>query len=88
MANTPVYTMRLPLGIRGAIEAIAKRNRRSTANMITVALDEYIESHGCMTCPDCMGVGMQGQDEDDEPILCDTCDGHGFVEMMDKRAGA
>lgn len=82
--EAPVISLRIPIGIKTVLATLAKRERRSLANMITVALEEYIERHGHMTCPDCMGVGLQGQDEDGEPILCDTCDGHGFVKCGQK----
>ena len=79
MANTPVFTMRLPVGIRSALAAISRDERRSVGNLITKVMEDYIEERGYMLCPDCNGIGVQSHAEDGEPDLCDTCDGHGFV---------
>jgi hypothetical protein len=79
MANTPVFTMRLPTGIKGALSVISRDERRSVANLISKVMEDYIEQHGMMLCPDCGGHGLGPMVDEDEPNLCDTCDGHGYV---------
>lgn len=81
MANTPVFTLRLPTGIKSALTLISRQERRSVANLINKVMEDYIEGKGLMLCPDCMGSGLghpMHEDEDD-PELCDTCDGIGHV---------
>jgi hypothetical protein len=80
MANTPVFTMRLSTGIKGALSVISRDERRSVANLINKVMENYIEQHGMMLCPDCNGHGLGPMVEEDEPNLCDTCDGHGYVK--------
>ena len=81
MANTPVFALRIPIGTRKALAEIAKREHRSTSNLINRVLDEYLEQHGLMVCPgNCMGHGTNGIGDDGEPDICDTCDGFGYVK--------
>lgn len=79
MANTPVFTLRLPTGIKGALAEIAREDRRSVGNLISKVMEDYIGANGFMLCPDCMGSSVSGTDEDGEPDLCDTCNGLGYV---------
>lgn len=86
MANTPVHSVRLAVGVRSALQEIAKKDRRSTSNMISRALEDYIETRGYMVCPgDCCGSGIMGEDKDGEPQECDTCNGLGYVPHKGKR---
>jgi DnaJ-class molecular chaperone len=72
--------MRLPPGIRGALNEIARTERRSVGNLITKVMEDYIEANGHMLCPECHGAGTVGMTEEAEPEMCDTCDGLGHVK--------
>lgn len=78
--ETPVTSLRIPIGTRTALAHIAKGERRSLANLVNRILEEYLERNGLMLCPDCMGAAALRLDEDGHPELCDTCDGFGCVK--------
>lgn len=87
MANTPIFSLRLDPGIKGAMTEIARRDSRSLSNLINKALREYIEAQGFMECPDCDGSsGTLGFDDDGHPDECDTCNGLGYVPLKKVRA--
>lgn len=86
MANTPIFSLRLDPGIKGAMTEIARRDSRSLSNLINKALREYIEGQGFMECPHCDGAGIIGVDEDGEPELCDACDGLAYVALKSEHS--
>jgi hypothetical protein len=79
--ETPVTSLRIPMGTRTALAALAKVERRSFANYVNRILEEHLEAQGLMLCPDCMGAAVLRLDEDGHPDLCDTCDGFGHVKV-------
>lgn len=78
MSNTPVYSLRMPAGLRRALDVIASRERRATSNLICLLLEDAIRQAGLDVCGDCEGTGVDpasnGHREE-----CDICEGHGFV---------
>ena len=44
---------------------------------------EHEEQRGIMTCPDCLGNGAKYDSEIELWILCGTCDGDGYVWMIE-----
>lgn len=78
MSNTPVYSLRMPSGLRRALDVIAGRERRATSNLICLLLEDAIRQAGLDVCQDCEGTGIDpasnGHREE-----CSTCEGHGFV---------
>jgi predicted transcriptional regulator len=79
MSNTPIFSLRLVPGTKAALSVIARQEHRSLGNLINRALEEYIESRGFQHCPGCHGSGVEGQDEDGEPVECDDCRALGFL---------
>ena len=71
MANTPIFSLRLDPGIKGAMSELARRDGRSLSNLINRTLRQYIEQQGLMECPQCDGAGVLGVDEDGEPDAAD-----------------
>ncbi len=85
MANTPIFSLRLDPGIKGAMSELARRDGRSLSNLINRALRQYIEQQGLMECPHCDGTGVLGVDEDGEPDLCDACNGLAYVDARQSK---
>lgn len=82
MANTPIFSLRLYPGLRGALDEIAKTEHRSVGNLINRALEGFIVSHGFQVCDNCGGHPANFPDEDgNDPDLCDVCDGLGYVPV-------
>lgn len=77
--ETPVTSLRIPIGTRTALATLAKAERRSFANYVNRILEDHLHDKGVMLCPECFGAGALGVDADEHPNLCDTCDGHGYV---------
>ena len=46
MPYDPVYSFRMPVGIREALEKIARKERRSLASLILKIITDYLEDHG------------------------------------------
>jgi hypothetical protein len=76
--NTPVYSLRLPLGLRRALDLIASRDRRSTSNLMTLLLEAAVREAGLDMCPDCNATGTDPA-SNGHRLQCETCEGHGFV---------
>lgn len=84
MANTPVYNIRIPQGIRAGLREVAHVDRRSVSNLINLVLIEYLERCGVVLCPVCDGHPVERIDVDGHPELCDACEGLGCIK--DKKA--
>lgn len=52
MANTVVFTMKIDAELKSRIEAAAARDRRSTASLIAVVMDRWLEGNGYELDPD------------------------------------
>ncbi|MBI4776353.1 MAG: PilZ domain-containing protein [Deltaproteobacteria bacterium] len=46
MPYDPVYSFRMPVGIREALERIARKERRSLASLILKIITDYLDDHG------------------------------------------